>query len=222
MTDRNRVVLLVGSPKGLEGSASARLGRIVTSGLEEAGWQSSAFHVHAAVRSEDALSDLLAAIDAADTLILSVPLYVDSLPAPVIHALHRIATARGDSSPRKVPRFFSIVNCGFVEPWQNEGAQRMLQQFCSQACLEWVGQLSVGATGTMNRHIRRAFRLVIESLQDELVIPEEVYKLVRYRIVPAWLYVLGGNFMWRRIAKSHGARDRMKAQPYRRDSILAG
>jgi hypothetical protein len=221
MKDKDRVVVLIGSPKGLERSASARLATSITTGLESEGWECEAFHLHAAVRDESRMSELLTELDRSNLVILSFPLYVDSFPAPVIHALDRIATHRKTADRDNVPRFFSIINCGFVEPWQNETAQQMLRQFCDQACLEWIGKISLGGGGTMNRSIRRAFRLVTEALHEEIVIPEEVYRLTRYRVMPAWLYVLGGNFMWRRIAKKNGARARLKAQPYRRDSVAS-
>ena len=216
MTREERVILLVGSPKGLEGSNSARLGRIVTDGLEAAGWQCAPFHLHKLATDDDAAAEACRALDAANLVVLATPLYVDGLPAPVIHALHRLVSHRAEAAPTSVPRFLSIINCGFVEPWQNETAQNMLQQFCDRARLEWVGGLSLGASGHPNRSVRRAFTLIIEALRDEVLIPEEVYKLTKYRVMPARLYVLGGNVMWRRLAKKNGVADQLRAQPYAR------
>lgn len=216
MMGQERVVLLVGSPKGLKAGSSVRLGRAITDGLEEAGWHCDAFHLHAAVRTEDAMSELLASMDASDLVVLSTPLYVDSLPAPVIRALVGIAAHRAGTDGGDVPRFLSIVNCGFVEPWQNAGAQRMLQQFCSQARFESVGPLSLGATGTMNRKVRKAFELVVKALREDILVPESVYELMKGRVIPRSLYILGGNMMWKRQAKANGVRDQLKAQPYKR------
>ena len=76
MTEAKRVTLLVGSPKGLERSGSAILGRVVTDGLVNLGWECHAIHLHAAVASEEAMSQLLTAIDQSDLVVLSLPLYV--------------------------------------------------------------------------------------------------------------------------------------------------
>lgn len=216
MTDQERVVLLVGSPKGLKDGSSVRLGRAITDGLEEAGWHCDAFHLHAAVRTEEAMSELLTSLEATDLVVLSTPLYVDSLPAPVIRALHRIATHRAGTTGGNVPRFLSIVNCGFVEPWQNEGAQRMVQQFCLQARFALVGSLSLGAAGTMTGKVRKAFELVVKALHDDILVPESVYELTKGRVIPRSLYILGGNMTWKRQAKANGVRDQLKAQPYKR------
>jgi len=216
MTREERVVLLVGSPKGLEGSNSARLGRVVTDDLEAAGWRCTPFHLHKLAADDETAAEACRVLDEANLVVLAMPLYVDGLPAPVIRALHRLVSHRADADAASVPRFFSIINCGFVEPWQNETAQNMLQQFCDRARLEWVGGLSLGAAGQPNRSVRRAFSLIVEALRDEVLIPEEVYKLTKYRVMPARLYVLGGNAMWRRLAKKNGVADQLRAKPYAR------
>ena len=51
-------------------------------------------HVTKAVRSNEAVEELLAAVASADLVVLSFPLYVDCLPAPVIRALELIAARR--------------------------------------------------------------------------------------------------------------------------------
>ncbi|MFC2079497.1 hypothetical protein ACFLSZ_05925 [Candidatus Bipolaricaulota bacterium] len=216
MSRGERVTLLVGSPKGLEAGSSVRLGRTITDVLEEAGWHCGAFHLHAAVRTEGLMSELLDSIDSTDVVVLSTPLYVDSLPAPVIRALHRIAAHRNGTDGGNIPRFLSIVNCGFVEPWQNDGAQRMLEQFCAEARFESVGALSLGAGGAMTGKVQKAFKLAAEALRGDILIPVDVRKLTRSRIIPAWLYILGGNMMWKKQAKANGVRNQLKAQPYKR------
>jgi hypothetical protein len=216
MSDAKRVTLLVGSPKGLERSGSAILGRVVTGGLEKLRWECNAIHLHAAVRNEDAMSELLLAVDQSDLVVLAMPLYVDSLPAPVIHALHNIAAHRSSGNVERVPRFFSIVNCGFVDPWQNAGAQNMLKLFCKQAHLEPVGDVPLGAGGALTKKVRQAFELVVTALNEGNHVPDRVKELTKRRIMPAFLYVLGGNFMWNKQAKANGIRDQLKAQPYKR------
>ncbi|MFC2083312.1 hypothetical protein ACFLSG_04660 [Candidatus Bipolaricaulota bacterium] len=216
MSERKRVVLLVGSPKGLGRSASAKLGRAVTNILEASGWQFNAFHLHAAVSAEDELSKLLAAIDASDLVVLSMPLYVDSLPAPVIHVLHDIAAHRSQSTSNRAPHFFSILNCGFVDPWQNSGAQNMLRLFCKQARLEHVGEISLGSGGAPTGRVVKALKLAAAALNEGKRIPERVADLTKRRPIPAFMYIVGGNFMWKKQSKRNGVRDQLKAQPYKR------
>ena len=89
MTTNKKALLLIGSPKG-EKSTSASLGNYLTSKLEEFGMISEIGFIHRLVNREEKIQSLFEMIDTADLIILSFPLYVDSLPAPVIKAMELI------------------------------------------------------------------------------------------------------------------------------------
>jgi len=211
-----RVLLLVGSPKGLEKSHSARLGRMVADRLEGRGWTSEAVHLHAAVRTEEGRQELLDAIDRASVVLFAAPLYVDSLPAPAIRALEAIAARRRAGSVSRVPRFVTLINCGFVEPSQNDTCQWILRRFAERAGFEWLAGVSLGGGGQVPKRVREAFDILAESLDLEILVPDEVERLTRKPIMPSWLYVVGGNFMWRRWAARNGAKERLRDRPYTR------
>ena len=40
--------------------------------------------------------------------------------------------------------------------------------------------------------------------------------MTRKPIMPPWLYVLGGNIMWKRWAAKNGAKERLRDRPYAR------
>ena len=211
-----RVLLLVGSPKGLEKSNSARLGSAVVDGLEKRGWSSEAIHLHAAVRTEVGQQELLEAIERASVVLFAAPLYVDSLPAPAIRAIELIAEHRRSESVTRVPRFVALLNCGFVEPSQNDTCQRILQRFADRAGFQWLTGVSLGAAGQITKRTREALDMFVEAVDLEILVPDEVERLTRKPIMPSWLYVLGGNFMWRRWAKRNGAKDRLRDRPHER------
>ena len=210
------VLLLVGSPKGLEKSNSARLGRLVVDGLEERGWTRESIHLHAAVKSEEGQRDLFEAIDRANVVLFTAPLYVDSLPAPAIRALELIAAHRRSGDAKRVPRFVSIINCGFVEPSQNDTCQRILQRFADRTGFDWVAGVSLGGGGQIPKRVRLALGMLTEALDLKILVPGEVERLTRKPSMPGWLYVIGGNFMWKRLADKNGVKDQLRAQPYKR------
>lgn len=212
-----RALLLDGSPKGIERSNSARLGRLILDGLERNGWACESIRLHVAVESEERRRELLGAIDRANVVLFASPLYVDSIPAPAIRALELIGSHRRPGSVGTVPRFVSILICGFIEPSQNDTCQRILQRFADRTGFDWIGGVSLGGeTGRMTRRIRRAFHLLIEAIDAEILVPDEVERLTRKPVMPRWLYILRGNIMWRRRADRSGTKDRLYARPYRR------
>jgi len=212
-TTRPSVLLLVGSPKGLERGSSARLGRLLVDGLTQRGWASNAIHLHAAVANDEGRRELVAAVDQADVVVLAAPLYVDYLPAPAVRALECIAANRQERRGESRPRFVSLIQCGFVEPNQNDTCQRILERFADHAGLEWVTGISLGSAGRIVKRGRRALALLAEALDLEILVPQEVQQLSQSPRAPGWLYVLAGNLMWRRLARRHGSAGQLDARP---------
>lgn len=214
---QSHVVVLIGSPRGVEKSSSAKLARVITSGLESAKWSCEWFHTHHVLQSQEDWDAMVASMSRADVILLAAPLYVDGLPAPVIETLHRLLEAKSMLvSEGNPPRMVSLLNCGFVESKQNITAQSMVHLFCESMGFQWAGGISVGAGGMINKRIREALETASNALRDDILIPNAVEVLTRKPIINPWLYALGGSFMWRRWAKANGVRDQLKAQPYKR------
>ncbi len=209
------ILLLVGSPKGLSVSRSATLGGIVVEGLEARGWSAEVLPLHAAVVTIPGREQLLVAVERADVVLLAAPLYVDSLPAPAIAALELLHRERRNRPSQRRTRFVSLIQCGFLEPHQNDTAQEIVRRFAEPSGFEWAASVSIGGGRTSKRH-RQALDMVAEALDLDLLVPGEVDRLTRKPAMPRWAYILGGNAMWRRMAGEHDARDRLRARPYER------
>lgn len=209
-------LVLVGSPRGLERSASAELSRELLDAFDRATWTIDWIHLHNAVESDETAAELVSRVGGADLVLFAAPLYVDSLPAPAIDAFERIAAGRGGHSEQTgVPRFSVLLNCGFVEPRQNETAVEMCRVFADVAGFEWFGELTLGGAGRITGRIRKALKDAGESLAAGFPIPPEARRRARRPIMPKLLYVIGGNFMWRRVAKRFGVtKHDLLEQPY--------
>jgi len=206
MTER-RAVLLVGSPRGLEKSSSGRLGGRLLESLAGRGFKTEKIHVHAAMASPHELAAALAAVAAADLVILSLPLYVDSFPAPVIAFLEEVSahgTGRGHA------QFALIIQCGFPEDEQNDTAVAIAERFAAEAGWAWLGALALGAAQTYSGAVNEALDRVAEALAGGHPIPHVYVRSA----MPAWLYRFGGNLMWRREAKKNGVAGKLRDRPY--------
>ena len=89
--EMRRALLLVGSPKTRK-STSNSLGGYLFEQLSARSIQTETIYLHTVLRSPQKMQALFDAVDAADLVTLAFPLYVDSLPAPVIEALERMAS----------------------------------------------------------------------------------------------------------------------------------
>lgn len=163
-------------------------------------------------------------LDQADLVVLAFPLYVDSLPAPVIAALEKIAAHRAIVQP--LQRFAAIANCGFPEAHHNNTALAICGQFAAQTGMIWVGSLSLGAgegmvhgkplneLGGQGASFRKSLELAAISLANGEAIPQEARDLLAKPLIPNWLYKLFGGIGWKQSAKEYGMQKSLRRQPY--------
>ena len=118
-----RALLIVGSPKVKRPSTSSVLGEHLLECLKQHGWQAESLTLRAGLRKQPEQEEarLLAAVDAADLLVLAFPLYVDSLPFLVTKALDLISRHRLENRNRRAQSLVAIANNGFIDAHQNKG-----------------------------------------------------------------------------------------------------
>ena len=170
---------------------------------------------------------MLDAVDAADLVLLAFPLYVDSLPAPVINALELIAEHRSSQSETKPYQLFAAIsNCGFPEPDHTATALAICENFARLTHFEWAGSLALGAGEGMVHGtplneldgrvtpLKKALDLAAESLARGASIPQEAQALLAKPFIPAWLYRAMGVYGWQQQAKPYSTEKSLKRQPY--------
>jgi len=222
------VLVLGGSPRG-ERSTSASIGRYLITRLATHGVCADTMEIYAAQRTPEKVASLLAATDQADLIVLSFPLYVDSLPAPVIRMLERIAAHRRHEAPGTrsgAQRFMAVVQCGFPEVGHNDTALAICRAFAREAGFTWAGGLALGgghglvqskpldSLGGKAAHLRKACALTAASLVSGRPVPAEAVALLARPFVPAWLYRLFGNLGWRLDARRQKTSGQLRHRPY--------
>lgn len=218
-----RAVLLVGSPRTKK-STSNSLGGYLMEGLAARGIETETVYIHTSLSSPERMQSLLEKVNSADLTLLAFPLYVDSLPAPVIAALEKIAAHRAGRATHQ--RFAAIVNCGFPEADHNATALAICSEFARQTGFAWAGSLSLGAGEGMVHGtplneldgrasvLKQALDLAAESLAQGQAIPRAAQTLWDKPFIPGWLYRWMGIYGWRQQAKQYGVENMLKRQPY--------
>ncbi|RPI96091.1 MAG: NAD(P)H dehydrogenase [Chloroflexi bacterium] len=223
-------LLLVGSPRTRK-STSHSLGSYLFERLSAQEIETKTMHIHTSIRSPERMKILLEAVETSNLVLLAFPLYVDSLPAPTIEALERIAAQRAskmktNSSQSHRQLFAVISNCGFPEPHHNVTALAICADFARQAGFGWAGSLALGAGEGMVHGtplneldgralpLRKALDLAAEALAQGEVIPQEAQNLLAKPFIPAWMYRWMGIYGWRQQAKQYGMERSLKRRPY--------
>ena len=224
MSAIKNVLLLIGSPKTSQNTSEA-LGAYLLDKMRPTGVETEMLSISQAIKADAGIDSLLKAFDRSDLVVLAFPLYIDSLPYPVVRALELIADHRSKTGAPGEKRLVAICNCGFPEAEHTEGALAMCRQFARETGIEWAGGLGLGGGGSiagkdlkerggMVRNVRRSLEIAAEALSRGEVVPEEAVKLMSERLMPVWLYLLFGGSGWKKRARKNGVIDKMNDRPY--------
>ncbi len=84
----------------------------------------------------------------ADTVVFSMPLYVDGVPSHLLPFLKKMETFC--LKQHKDLKVYVIANNGFIEGKQNEPLMRIMENFCDRSGIKWCGGLGIGGGVMMN------------------------------------------------------------------------
>ncbi|NYT08034.1 MAG: NAD(P)H-dependent oxidoreductase [Methanomicrobiales archaeon] len=221
-----RVLLLVGSPRGMK-STSASLGSYLLQEMEKGGTTTAIITLSQFMKSDEGKNELVDAINRADTLVFASPLFIDSLPAPVIDALEMIRDRRMVSQPPWRQSLVALVNSGVPEPRQNATALAIYRQFAEEAEFGWAGGLAFAPdsvirgkplreAGFAARNARKSLELAAEALGRGGAVPQAAVNLADKPLVPVWMFLLNANRSWKHRVKDPAVWKEMEKRPFRK------
>jgi hypothetical protein len=207
-----KALLLIGSPKNMR-SSSSMIGQYILERLADAGWNTEKVCIYQVIKDEILMKQAFEKIDSSDLIILSFPLYIDSLPSQTIRFME-LASGRGEGV-KKSQRFMAICQSGFPESHHSEDALRICSIFARDAGYRWVGVLAVGGGGAiggrdlnegggMLRHLRSALEITAHAIDQGMDVPSEARELTNKGIVPPWMYNWIVNRRWKKEARRNG------------------
>lgn len=222
MLGYKKALMLIGSPKA-KNSTSEALGNYLLNGLNKKGYIAEKLHIPATLKHD--VQGLIDKVNETDLLIIAFPLYVDSLPSPLIKALELIAEHRNNHQSDKLQSLMVIINCGFPEAHQNDTALRICKSFASHANFKWLGGLAMGGgpaiggkpidqLGGMTRNLVKVLDMAIEAIADNKEIPIEAIDLMSAKLFPGWIFTLFADRGWKTQAKQYGVQRLLYAKPY--------
>ncbi|MBN1813476.1 MAG: hypothetical protein JXA14_16685 [Anaerolineae bacterium] len=195
MNEPRQVFILTGSTRGGR-TTSQSVGKHLAEALARRGVQSEAMRVRDALKSDQGIADMLAAIERADVFVLVFPLFISNLPAMAIHALEIVAERLGESGRQKP--FIAICQGGYPEARQSEAALAVCQQFACEVGFEWAGGLAFGGgamiggqplekMGWVTKRVRQALDMTAEAIAHGQSVPDEAVRTMAKLLLPTWL-----------------------------------
>jgi multimeric flavodoxin WrbA len=218
-------LLLIGSPRRKAKSTSESLGSYLLDRLQRKGIKTAVEHIQRSLLFAGGLESLVDQVRDNDLIIVSFPLYVDCLPAPLIRLFEAIADDGRERPTSDQKSLVAIVNCGFPEAVHTRTAIAICHQFAAETGMQWLGGLGLGGgeaiagrrlekVGFLARNPRRALDLAAEALAGGQTIAKESENLMAKPLMPSRLYRWIGNLGWKREARRRGNLDHLNDRPF--------
>ncbi|WP_051207959.1 hypothetical protein [Butyrivibrio sp. AE3006] len=92
--------------------------------------------------------EILKELEDTDTVVFTMPLYVDGVPSHIIPFLKTMEAWCKEHKPDL--KVYVIANNGFIEGRQNEPLMQNMENFCIRSGIKWCGGLGIGGGVMMN------------------------------------------------------------------------
>ncbi len=222
--DAPHILMLSGTPKTKE-SVSEMIGNYLLTKAEAEKCTTSSIRIRSALKDDASRQEMLEAMENADIIVYSGPLYVDSFPSSVIEGMEiMIEHFAGQKFNDKKTRFLAVSNCGFPEAHQNQASLDIMRYFAYKCGFEWAGGFAVGCgpalsqglekMGGMTSGIRKALEMAAKALAKGDEIPENAFAMISKDLMPAWVYVKMATMGMKEEAKKHKATEHLYDKPY--------
>lgn len=133
-------------------------------------------------------------------MLLVFPLYADGLPVTLMHFLKQLARQEFQAPPT----VHVLVNCGFLEPRQNDVACDMVRLFCAQHGFPFGSVLRVGSGEAI---LTTPFAVLVKRKLKKLAQAVEGGRPYSGSVtmpLPAWLYVRASAGYWLQYGAKNG------------------
>ena len=133
-------------------------------------------------------------------VLLVFPLYADSMPVTLLHFLKTLEA----NPPRRRPTISAVVNCGFLEPRQNDVAVEMLRLYCRKTGFPFGSVLKIGSGEAI---LTTPFRILVKRKMKQLAASLSTERYGDFQVtmpLSPGLFVCASSVYWENYGKKNG------------------
>ena len=212
-----KVLLINGSPRRT--GTSLVLSKMCAEYLSSRGNECTFIHLYPNLNNPD---KLYAAIDEANTIIISGPCYINTYPADMIDFLEKLASNKEILHGQSI---YGIIQGGMPYSHTHESGLKILEIFGKKCGLNFKGGFVMGMGALVNgeplnklpnsKKVIKQLNIFFEHISRDEVSPSEVYREAQFKM-PSLVYKIMSAAMNRKIdsnLKKHGI-DVNQKNPY--------
>lgn len=128
------------------------------------------------------------------------PLYADSIPVTLLNFLKCLET----NMPQKKPTISVVINCGFIEPQQNDIAIEMLRLYCRKNDYPFGSALKIGSGEAI---LTTPFRIFVKAKMKKLVASIKTRKYGNFQVtmpISKKMFIKASSVYWENYGKKNG------------------
>lgn len=211
------VLIMIGSPKNKGNSES--IANYLFDKFNHKNLSCSKIYLRSEI---DKKEGLLERINNSDIIVITFPVYENSVPGLLLEAFEYLCQNKGGLSdkPRKL---LFISNSGFPEPKANRCAIDCCRLFTETTGLKYMGGFGVSPgtlvegkkledAGGSYKKLVKVLDIISESIYNSKEIPEETYELLSKPLMLPFIYRFAGKIIRNRSAKKIG-KEKYYARP---------
>lgn len=100
--------------------------------------------------------EICRAMEGVENVLFVFPLYADGIPVTLLNFLKTLE----ENGPRHKPKVSLLINCGFIEPEQNDVAVRIMGLYCRENGYPFGSVLEIGSGEAI---LSTPFRILVRS-----------------------------------------------------------
>lgn len=128
------------------------------------------------------------------------PLYADSLPVTLVNFLKTME----ENLPKNKPVISVIINCGFIEPKQNDIAVEMLRLFCGKNHLPFGSVLKIGSGEAI---LTTPFRIFLKVKMKKFAASVSGHRYRDFQVtmpITKKMFIKASSIYWENYGKKNG------------------
>lgn len=133
-------------------------------------------------------------------IVFVFPLYVDSLPVTLLNFLKTLE----ENAPLKKPTISVVINCGFIEPYQNDIAVKMLQLFARKNGYPFGSVLKIGGGEAI---LTTPFRIFLKSKMKKFAVSITKQRYNDFQVtmpISKKMFIKASTTYWTNYGKKNG------------------
>ena len=133
-------------------------------------------------------------------IVFVFPLYADSIPVTLLNFLKTLE----ENVPVTKPTISVVINCGFIEPYQNDIAVKMLQLFASKNGYPFGSTLKIGSGEAI---LTTPFRILLKGKMHKFAVSVEKQQYKNFQVtmpIPKKMFIKASTAYWENYGKKNG------------------